>query len=59
LFSKADIYRIAMRLIEQHGDAAEIAVVLRVEQILDERTREAVLNAIADLRSSRDRSRAH
>jgi hypothetical protein len=59
LISRAEIYRIAMRLIEQHGDAAEIAVVLRAEQILDERTRDAVLNAIAELRSSRDRSRAH
>jgi hypothetical protein len=59
LFSKSDIYRIAMRLIEQHGGAAEIAVVLRSEQLFDERTREAVLDAIAEVRDGGDRSRAH
>ena len=59
LLSQADIYRVAMRLIEQHGDAAEIAVVLRADQILDERTRNAVLSAIAELRSGGNRSRAH
>jgi len=49
----------AMRLIEQHGDGAEIAAILRAEQILDDRTRNAVLGAIAELRAGGDRSRAH
>ena len=61
LLSKAEIYRIAMRLIEQHGDGAEIAAVLRADPLIqdDQRTREAVLSAIAELRGSGDRSRAH
>ena len=61
LLTKADIYRLAMRLIEQHGDAAEIAAVLRADPLFqdDERTRQAVLSAIADVRSAGDRSRAH
>ena len=59
MFSKADIYRMAMRLIEQHGDGAEIAAILRAEQVLDERTRDLVLKAITELRSSGDRSRAN
>jgi len=61
LLSKADIYRLAMRLIEQHGDGAEIAAILRADPLIqdDERIRNAVLNAIAELRSNGDRSRAH
>jgi predicted AAA+ superfamily ATPase len=53
-----------MRLIEQHGDGAEIAAVLRarIRSIQDdELTREAVLSAvlraIAELRDSGNRSR--
>jgi predicted AAA+ superfamily ATPase len=52
-----------MRLIEQHGDGAEIAAVLRarIRSIQDEElTREAVLSAvlsaIAELRDSGNRS---
>jgi hypothetical protein len=63
LLSQADIYRLAMRLIEQHGDGAEIAAVLRarIRSIQDEElTREAVLSAVlsavAELRDSGNRS---
>jgi hypothetical protein len=61
LLSKAEIYRAAMRLIEQYGDAAEIAADLRADPLIqdDERAREAVLNAIAELRGGENRSRAH
>ena len=61
MLSKAEIYRIAMRLIEQHGDGAEIAAVLRADLLIqdDERTCKAVLSAIAELRGGGDRSRAH
>ena len=61
LFSKADIYRAAMRLIEQHGDAAENAAALRADPLIqdDEGAREAVLSAIAELRRAGNGSRAH
>jgi hypothetical protein len=61
LFSKADTYRAAMRLIEQYGDGADIAAMLRADPLIlgDERAREAVLSAIAELRADGDRSRAH
>jgi predicted AAA+ superfamily ATPase len=62
----ADIYRIAMRLIEQHGDGAEIAAVLRArirsiqdDELKREAVLSAVLRAIAELRDSGNRSRAH
>jgi hypothetical protein len=60
LLSKADIYRFAMRLIEQYGDGADIAAILRADPLIqdDERAREAVLNAIAELRGG-NRSPAH
>jgi len=49
----ADIYRAAMRLIERHGDAAEIATILRDDTLIqgDDRVREAVLKAISELRA--------
>jgi hypothetical protein len=61
LFSKAEIYRAAMRLIEQYGDGAESAAILRADPLIlgDERAREAVLSAIAELRGGGNRSRAH
>ena len=48
-----DIYRAAMRLIEQHGDAAELAAVLRADPLIqqDEQCRQAIIDAIAELRS--------
>jgi len=60
LLSQADIYRAAMRLIEQYGDGAEIALILRADPLIqdDERIREAVRSAIAELRGG-NRSRAH
>ena len=55
MLSQADIYRIAMRLIEQHGDAAEIAATLRADPLIqgDDAIRDAVLRAIAELRGGR------
>ena len=51
MHSQAEIYRAAMRLLEQHGSAAEIAAILRGDEILrDDRARERVLQAIAELR---------
>jgi hypothetical protein len=45
LLSRADIYLIAMRLIEQHGDGAEVAAILRADPLIqdDESARKAVL----------------
>ena len=52
LLSKADIYRCAIRLIERHGSAAEIACMLRADPTLqgDDGTLRSVLHAIAELR---------
>jgi hypothetical protein len=60
VLSQADIYRVAMRLIEQYGDGADIAAMLRADALIqdDERGRKAVLSAIAELRGG-NRSRAH
>jgi hypothetical protein len=53
MHSKAEVYRIAMQLIEQHGEAAEMAAVLRADPILqrDEQMRQVIIDAIAHLRS--------
>jgi hypothetical protein len=61
MHSRAEVYRAAMRLIEQHGNAAELAALLRADPLAlrDERTRQAIIDAIAELRRSRDRSRAN
>jgi hypothetical protein len=50
---QAEIYRAAMRLIELHGDAAEMAAVLRADPLIqhDEGIRQGIINAIAHLRS--------
>jgi len=50
--SQAEIYRAAMRLIEQHGDAAELAAVLRGDPLVqhDEQVRQDVIDAIKHLR---------
>ena len=52
--SKAEVYRAAMRLIEQHGAAAEMAAVRRGDPVTqtDEKARQAILDAIADLRAA-------
>jgi hypothetical protein len=52
MFSQADIYRAAMRLIEEHGDAAEVAAILRAEPLpmRDDSARALVLKAIEQLR---------
>jgi hypothetical protein len=51
--SQAEIYRAAMRLIEQHGEAAEMAAVLRGDPLIqrDEQMRQVVIDAIAHLQS--------
>jgi len=61
MFSKVDTYRAAIRLIEQYGDGADIAAMLRADPLIqgEERSREAVLSAIAELRAGGDRSQAH
>lgn len=61
LFPKADIYQAAMRLIDQYGDGAEIATILRGDPFIqsNDRLREFVLDAIVELRTDKDRSRAH
>lgn len=58
---KAEVYRAAMRLIEQHGDAAEIAAMLRADPLTQqgEQARHAVIAAITELRCRRDRSKAN
>ena len=58
---RAEVYRAAMRLIEQHGDAAELAALLRADPLAlrDEHARQAIIDAIAELRSSGNRSRAN
>lgn len=58
--SQADIYRVAMRLIERYGDGADIAAILRADPLIDDdaRTRKAVLSAIAELRGG-SRTQAH
>jgi hypothetical protein len=58
LSSTADTYRAAMRLIEQYGDGAEIAAILRADPVVqhDERARDAVRSAITELRGG-NRSR--
>jgi hypothetical protein len=50
--ARQDIYRAAMRLIEQHGEAAELAAVLRADSLIqaDEETRQAIIDAIAEFR---------
>ena len=50
--SQAEIYRAAMRLIEQHGEAAEMAAVLRADPMIqrDEQMRQGIIDAIAHLR---------
>jgi len=50
-----------MRLIEQYGDGAEVAAILRADPLIqdDEHAREAVRCAIVELRGGGDRSRAH
>ena len=55
---RQDIYRAAMRLIEQHGEAAELAAVLRADPVIqaDEETRQAVIDAIAEFRDLAARS---
>ena len=55
---KEAVYRAAMRLIEQHGDAAELAAILRGDPVLqaDEQARQIVLDAIAELRNIATRS---
>jgi hypothetical protein len=47
-----------MRLIEQHGEAAEVAAVLRADQLIqgDEQARQAIIDAIAQLRGIGDGS---
>jgi hypothetical protein len=57
--SKKAVYRAAMRLIEQHGDAAELAAILRGDPVLqaDEQARQVVLEAIAELRNIESNSR--
>jgi hypothetical protein len=47
-----------MRLIEQHGEAAELAAVLRADPVIqaDEETRQAVIDAIAEFRDLAARS---
>ncbi|MBV9860958.1 MAG: hypothetical protein JO267_02295 [Alphaproteobacteria bacterium] len=52
---EAEIYRKALLLIEEHGDAAEIAVVLRAHPHLtecDDGHRRHVLGAIRNLRAA-------
>jgi hypothetical protein len=51
--TQAEIYRAAMRLLEQHGEAAEIAAVLRADPLIqhDEQMRQVIIDAIAHLRS--------
>lgn len=46
------VYRAAMRLLEQHGEAAELAAILRADPVIqtDEETRQAIIDAIAELR---------
>jgi hypothetical protein len=57
--SKAEVYRAAMRLIAQHGDAAELAAVLRADPLTqrDEQVRRAIIEAIAELRAVDGRTR--
>jgi hypothetical protein len=59
MHTRTEVYRAAMRLIEQHGDAAELAALLRADPIVqnDEATRQAVITAIEELRGIGDRSR--
>ena len=50
---RQDVYRAAMRLIQQHGEAAEMAAVLRGDPIIqrdDEQMRQDIIDAIAHLR---------
>ena len=58
MHSKAEVYRAAMRLIERHGDAAELAAVLRADVLIqqDEKSRRAIIEAIAELRAIDGRS---
>ena len=53
------VYRAALRLIEKHGDAAELAAILRDDPTLcgNEEARQAVLDAIAELRSLATRTK--
>ena len=57
--SQRDIYRVAMRLIEQHGGAAEMAAVLRADPLIqgEEQARQAIIDAIAHLRAVENGSR--
>ena len=52
--SQAEIYQAAMRLIEQHGEAAEMAAVLRADPLIHgaggEQMRQALIDAITHLR---------
>jgi hypothetical protein len=59
MHSKAEVYRAAMRLIEQHGNAAELAAVLRADTLIqqNEQSRRAVIEAIVELRAIEGRSK--
>jgi hypothetical protein len=52
LHFNAEVYSAAMRLIEQHGDAAELAAILRGDPLAqrDEQMRQAIIDAIEHLR---------
>ena len=53
MLSQADIYRAAMRLIAEHGNAAEVAAILRADPVPmhDDRARDLIRKAIRDLRA--------
>jgi hypothetical protein len=56
--ARQEIYRAALRLIEQHGEAAELAAILRADPLIqtDEDTRQAIIDAIAEFRDLAARS---
>ena len=51
--TKSEIYGAAMRLLEDYGDAAEMAAILRADPLIqhDEQLRQVIIDAIAHLRS--------
>jgi hypothetical protein len=53
MLTQRDIYQTAMRLIERHGEAAEMAAVLRADPLMQRGAdvRQAIIDAIAYLRS--------
>jgi hypothetical protein len=56
---RSEAYRAAMRLVEQYGEAAVIAAILRADPVIlaDDTTRQVVIDAIAELQDLPARSK--